>query len=338
MMTKDQTPLIARVIAQYRGKYRVLNAGREFWAEVTGKLMYNAGAPIDYPIVGDLVKIFVPEAEHAVISEVLPRKSILQRKAAGKDEAQPIAANIDTAFVVQALDRDFNLNRFERYLTIICAGKIKPVLVLNKTDLVTPEELGEKLEQVRARFGDTVILTANTVDADGIAQLAGAIEKDKIHCLLGSSGVGKSSLINRLLGQDLLKTREISCHTNKGRHVTTHRELFVLKNGGMIIDNPGLREIGLADAGAGVDGVFSDISTLAKGCRYVDCTHEQEPGCAVLAALNSGELSRSKYLNYLKLKKESAHYDMTALERRKKDRKFGKMVKNFKKYKKQKIS
>jgi len=321
-------------VAQYRGKYRVRSSAKEFWAEITGKMMFIAEAQTDYPVVGDMVKISELESDHSVIREILPRKTVLQRKAAGKDEIQPIAANINVAFVVQAVDRDFNLNRFERYLTIINAGKIEPIIVLNKIDLISTAELDERIAQLKDRFQNNKVLTTSAADGSGVAKLRQAIKKGKIYCLVGSSGVGKSSIINKLLGKELLKTKMISTFTNKGRHATTHRELFVLDNGGMVIDNPGIREVGLADVGEAVASVFGDIAELAKGCKFFDCTHDHEPGCAVLAALQSGELSEDKYLNYVKLKKESDHYAMSSLEKRRKDRSFGRMVKHVKKLKK----
>jgi len=272
--------------------------------------------------------------DQAIIHKILPRKTFLQRKAAGKDEPQPIAANIDVAFVVQAVDRDFNLNRFERYLTIISAGKIKPVIILNKIDLITKEALAEKVGQIRARFHDVAIETTSTADNTGIEKLGQMIKRGKTFCFVGSSGVGKSSIINKLLGQELLKTKMISTSTKKGKHVTTHRELFVLSNGGLVIDNPGIREVGVGDVGEAVANVFGDISELAKCCKFVDCTHDHEPGCAVLAALKAGDLSEGKYFNYIKLKKESDHYAMSTLEKRRKDRSFGRMVKKVMKHKK----
>ena len=318
MISKEQNFLTARVIAQYRGKYRVAHAQNEYWAEMTGKMMYNAGSGGDHPVVGDLVNISSHEQDQAMIHEILPRRTVLQRKAPGKNEQQIIAANIDAAFIIQAVDRDFNLNRFDRYLTIIYDGNIEPLLVLNKTDLISAAEREEKVAQVKERYRDIDIITTSTVNKDGLAGLAGSLKKDKIYCLVGSSGVGKSSLINQLLGKDLLKTKEISISTHKGKHATTHRELFTLENGAMVIDTPGIRELGIAAAESGMESVFDEVHALAKKCKYTDCTHEQEPGCAVLAALSAGAFSKSKYLNYVKLKKEAAYYQMTALEKRKK--------------------
>jgi ribosome biogenesis GTPase len=328
MKLKNQ---IARVVARYRGKYRVRSGLKEFWAEITGKLSFTAITPEDYPIVGDLVRITELETGHAAIQEILPRKTVLKRKAAGKSEIQPIAANIDVAFIVQSVDRDFNLNRLERYLTIINAGRVKPIIILNKTDLISKPELEEKIAQVKNRFENLPVFATSTVEESGIQVLHEAIKRNRIYCFVGSSGVGKSSIINKLLGHELLQTKEISTSTKKGRHATTHRELFILKNGGMVIDNPGLREVGIADAEQAVAQVFEDISTLAKNCKYTDCTHLHEPGCAVLEALHSGQLNKNQYSNYLKLKKETEYYNMSSLEKRWKDRRFGHMVNNIKK-------
>jgi ribosome biogenesis GTPase len=323
-----------RVVAQHRGKYRVGKDNNELWATVTGKKMFSAESQHDYPVVGDVVNIIKIGHNNAVITEILPRTSIIERKAAGKDNPQPIAANVDTAFIVEAVDRDFNLNRFERYMTIASAGKISPILILNKTDLINPDELKEKTSLVKDRFKDALLLTTSILFDDGIKSLVGSIKKGKVHCFLGSSGVGKSSLINKLLGQELLRTKEISAQTNKGKHTTTHRELFILKNGGMVIDNPGMREVGLADAKEGVKNVFYDIEQLGKLCKFTDCSHLHEPGCSVLDALKSGNLSKEKYDNYLKLKKEADHYAMSSLEKKNRDRSFGRMVKNVMKFKK----
>ncbi|MFA6549344.1 MAG: ribosome small subunit-dependent GTPase A [Candidatus Margulisiibacteriota bacterium] len=322
---------IARVVAQYRGKYRVLCENNEYWAEVTGKIMYMASSQLDYPVVGDLVSIIELGYDNAVIDEVMPRRSLLKRKAAGKGGFQPIAANVDVAFIVQAIDRDFNLNRFERYLTIIKAGKIDPVIVLNKTDLISKAGLEEIIAQVKERFPHINVITTSAVNNSGTGTLHEALKKESVYCFVGSSGVGKSSIINKLLGKELLKTKEISLSTKKGKHTTTHRELFTLSNGSMVIDNPGIREVGVADTGGVVDEVFGDISTLARKCKFSDCTHCHEAGCAVLSAVKSGQISEAQYANYIKLKKESDFYAMSKLEKRRKDKSFGKMVKTAKK-------
>jgi ribosome biogenesis GTPase / thiamine phosphate phosphatase len=324
----------AIVVAQYRGKYRVAAEGQEYWAEVTGKMMFSAETAGDYPVVGDIVNIIYLDHGEAVIRDIVPRNNILTRKSAGSHGIQPIASNIDTAFIVQAVDRDFNLNRFERYLTLIRSCRIKPVFVLNKVDLISKDELDEKISLVNDRFKDVPLICTSISDKDSIDNLLGSITNGQIHCFLGSSGVGKSSLINGLLGSESIETREISVSTKKGKHTTTHRELFTLKNCGMIIDNPGMREVGLTDPGGGMHDVFSDIENLSGDCRFPDCTHECEPGCAVLAAVESGKFPRGKFDSYLKLKKEAAFFAMTELEKRQKDKSFGKMVNSVMKVKK----
>ncbi len=316
----------ARVVAQYRDKYRVNCEGKEYWAEVTGKMMFAAREQADYPVVGDLVTITELEDDHAVIEAIVPRKTMLQRKAIGKSAVQPIAANLDVAFIVQAADRDFNLNRLERYITIVCAGKIKPAAVLNKTDLISEADLEEKRAAIAARFPDLPVLATSAAAGTGLRELNEAMEPGRVYCFVGSSGAGKSSLINRLLGQELLKTKEISTSTSKGKHTTTHRELFFLPGGSLVIDNPGMREVGVTEAA----GTFAE---LAKECRFADCTHDHEPGCAVRAALDSGQINDEQYQNYLKLKKEADHYAMTSQEKRNKDRAFGQMLKAYKKLK-----
>ncbi len=316
----------ARVVAHYREKYRVRAADNEYWAEVTGKMIFAAAGQADFPVVGDLVTISVLENDHAVIEKILPRKTLLQRKAAGRSECQPIAANLDTAFIVQAVDRDFNLNRLERYLTIVCAAKVRTVAVLNKADLLSEAELSEKRAAIAARFPDLPVLTTSAAAGTGLPELNEAMEAGKVYCFVGSSGAGKSSLINSLLGKELLKTKELSLVTGKGKHTTTHRELFFLPGGSMVIDNPGMREVGVTE-------VSGDLAELAKECKYADCTHEHEPGCAVLDALRSGKIGEEQYQNYLKLKKEADHYALTSLEKRNKDRAFGQMLKAYKKMK-----
>lgn len=324
----------AKIIAHYRGKYKVKLENQELWAEITGKMMHTASGPDDYPVVGDWVKISKFEDDFALIHEILPRKTFIQRKAAGKEEAQVIAANIDVVFIVQSVDQNYNLNRFERYISLAAAGKTQPVIVLNKIDLIPEVELAEKISQIKSRFKKIKILTTSVLSDNSIIDLTNFIKDQKTYCFLGSSGVGKSSIINKLLGKDLLKTKEISISTKKGKHTTTHRELFSLENGGMVIDTPGMREIGIVDSVKEGENVFNDISELAIGCKFTDCTHRQEPGCAVIAAVESQELDNGRYLNYLKLKKEADFYAMTKLEKERKDYKFGKMVHKATKHKK----
>lgn len=318
---------IARVVAEYKGSYRVRNASNEYLAKVTGKRMFNALSREDYPAVGDWVAIAELDSEQALIHEVLPRKTILMRKYSNKEERQVIATNIDIAFVVESVDRDYSLNRFERYFAIVTDGNIKPAIVLNKIDLIPRAALHLKTAELKNRFNSIAVIPTSTITNEGLEELSAYIEKGNTYCFLGSSGVGKSSLINKLLGRDEIKIGEISKYSNRGKHITASREMYFLGNGGIVIDNPGMREIGMTDSSAGAENVFLEIADLSKKCKYRDCTHTQEPGCAVLKAIELKELDENKYRNYLKLIRESEYYKITNVEKRSKDRKFGKIVK-----------
>lgn len=328
---------VARVMAEHKGAYEVINQNGEFLAKITGKQIFNALSREDYPAVGDWAAISELDTERAVIRGVLPRKTIIKRKFGDKNkmgdktEVQVIGANIDVAYVVESIGRDYNLNRFERYFSIARDGGVVSAIILNKTDLISQEELSLKLEQLKQRFNDINIVATSTVNDEGLTELRKNILPGKTYCFLGSSGVGKSSLINKLLGENIIKTDDISFRANRGKHITTGREMYFLKDGGLVIDNPGMREVGMADASAGIDSLFDEITVLAEGCKYADCTHIHEPDCAVLAALKSGRLDEGKYNNYTNLKKEAEYYELSALEKREKDRDFGKFIKKAKK-------
>jgi len=311
--------------------YIVRNETSELSAKITGKMMFTASSRDEYPAVGDWVLITVVDEEHAIIHEILPRKTALKRKSVNSSDEQLIASNIDVALIVQSPDRDYNLNRFERYSTLAESENIKPVIVLNKTDLLSENELNEKISEIQKRLNNIEIHTTSIFTGEGIAGLRNSIKKGLTYCFLGSSGVGKSSIINILLGEDLMKTAEISSSSNRGRHITTHRELFILEKGGILIDNPGMREIGVLDSETGIKSVFSEIYELSKECKFSDCSHVNEPGCAVLKAISSGRLDKAQYDNYIKLVKENEYNTMTKLEKREKDRKFGQFIKTAKK-------
>ncbi len=325
----------ARVISEYKGAYKVKNENGEFLARVTGKQMFNALSREDFPAVGDWVLIDELPENQAVIREILPRRTIIKRKQNNRDAVQVIATNIDVAFVVESFGRDFNLNRFERYFSIAKDGGVKPAIIINKIDLILKEELDEKLAQIKDRFGNVDIIATSTVNDEGLGQLKNYIEKDKTYCFLGSSGVGKSSLINKLLGEDLIKTEEISSYADRGKHVTTTRQMYFLPNGAIVIDNPGMREIGVTNISAGLDDVFDQINALSENCKYRDCTHTHEKGCAVLKAVEKGEIDKQKYQNYLNIKKESEYFEMSEIEKREKEKDFGKFINKAKKSLKQ---
>ena len=323
---------VGRIISEHKERDVVKNADKEYDGEIIGNLRYSAKSRTDFPAVGDWVAFSEYDENKVLIHAVFPRKTILERQAVGKQgEKQIIAANIDFALIVQAVDRDFNINRIERYLTICNTSNVKPIIVLNKIDLINKAELSNLVSQVRERIQQIPLIAISNESKNGIENLKQWITKGKTYCLLGSSGVGKSTLLNTLLGKQQMKTNTISESTNKGRHVTTHRELTVLEMGGILIDNPGIREVGITNSESGLDKTFETIITLAKNCKYADCTHTSEKNCAVLEAVNNGILDRSSYENYLKMEKEREHFESTLAEKRKKDKDFGKMIKNFKK-------
>lgn len=320
---------VARIIAEYKEAYRVKSADGEYLAKITGKQMFEAQKREDYPAVGDWVVINKLPDKKAVIRAILPRRTILKKQYSDKQDVQIIATNIDTAFIVESLDRDYNLNRFERFLVLVNEGRIKPTIVLNKTDLIPRIELETRINQIKDRFNDIKIITSSIVKKQGLNDMLNHIKTGKTYCFLGSSGVGKSSLINKLLGKDKIRTSEINLDIERGRHTTTTREMYFLDNGGIVIDNPGTREVGIANSEVGLENVFDEISLLSHNCRFANCTHMHEPDCAVLKAVEQKELDKGKYINFIKLKKESEFYKMNEVEKRAKDRKFGQFVKKY---------
>jgi len=318
---------IARVTAVDRARYLVRDESGELPAEITGRLQFAAESSTDLPCVGDWVCVRHLDARsHASIHGVLPRKSFLRRKAPGKDiDFQMIAANIDVAFVIQSCHFDFNVRRLERYLVMVKEGHIEPVLLLTKTDLVSGGELEWLVGEIRRAGIDAAVITVSNVTGAGLDQVRGHLVPGRTYCLLGSSGVGKTTIINRLSGDSGLETGNVS-HTGEGRHTTTRRQLVVLGGGALLIDMPGMRELGMLGVSEGLDDAFADIGELAKNCRFADCSHSSEPGCAVRAAIERHELGEERLQDYLKLRKESAFHDLSYVERRKRDREFGRFV------------
>lgn len=323
---------IGRVIAEHKERYIVRTATDEFESEITGQLRFTAKSREDFPAVGDWVALMVADVDFAVIHTILPRFSLIKRPAVGQwGEIQIIAANIDVAFLVQAVDRDFNINRLERYLTICHSSRVEPIILLSKVDLIDPQQLSQIMESIRLRIQQVPIMAISNESQAGYLALREIIEKGKTFCMLGSSGVGKSTLVNKLSGRQIMRTESISQSTQKGRHVTSHRELIVLENGGILIDNPGMREVGIADASSGLASTFDQIARLSQDCKFKDCTHLSETGCAVLEAVENGEIDNTSYQNYLKIRRENSHFESTLEERRKRDKVFGKIMKNYKK-------
>lgn len=328
---------IARVVAEHKGAYRVKNEKGEFLAKVTGRKIFHAKSREDYPAVGDWVAIKEVDENQAVIQTVLPRKSVLRRtfgdksRTGEKNDIQIIAANIDVAFIVQSVGRDYNINRFERYFVIAKNAGIKPVMILNKVDLISTEELDLKLLEIKNRLNDVEVVLTSAVNGEGLEKLKGFIERGKTYCFLGSSGVGKSSLINEILEKKSIKTDAIGAHSGRGKHTTTSREMYFSENGSIIIDNPGIREVGMVDAKEGIEDIFEDMETIAGKCKYADCTHVHEPGCEILAALKDGRLDEDRYSNYINMRNENEYLEMNKVEKREKNRQFGKFIKNVKK-------
>lgn len=323
---------IGRVIAEHKERYIVKNEKGECEAEITGNLRFSAKGRADFPAVGDWVALTMYDPDFAIILQVLPRYSTIARQAVNQyGEIQIIATNIDYAFLVQAVDRDFNVNRLERYLTICYSSNVSPIIVLTKTDLIDEQRLQEIRSSIEQRIQQVPVIAVSNQTQQGYEALQQTILKGKTYCMLGSSGVGKSSLLNNLSGKSIMKTDAISQTTNKGRHVTTHRELIILENGGILVDNPGMREVGITDTTDGLETTFDNIVSLARECKFKDCTHTNEAGCAILEALENGDIDANSYESYMKLEREKAHFESTVAEKRKKDKDFGKMLKNYKK-------
>lgn len=326
---------VGRVIAEHRERYAVRTGDAIYDAELLGNLRFTAESREDLPAVGDWVAISPYDVDKALIHGVYPRHSIIARQAVGtKVDKQIIARNIDFGLIVQSVNRDFNVNRLERYLTICHSAKIQPIIILSKIDLLETGELETILSEVSHRIKDALIITVSNQTDGGYDTVAGFIEKGKTYCLLGSSGVGKSTLLNHLSGREQMETGEISESVDRGKHITTHRELVVLDKGGILIDNPGMREVGIADASGGLEMTFDEIVSLSEDCKYKDCTHLHEEGCAILEALSDGELDEDAYDNYLKMYKEKMHYETSEEDKKRKDKGFGKMMKQVKKARK----
>ena len=296
---------VGRITLQEKGFYRIRTSMGEQNALVSGKFQFDAQSPSDYPAVGDYVMASCADPDTAIIHQLLPRRSLFVRKAAGTSKTeQVVAANIDTVFLCMSLNNDFNLRRLERYLAVAWESGAEPVVVLTKADLCA--DLPQKQREVEAIAMGVDILTTSAMESDGYRQITPYITEGRTVAFVGSSGVGKSTLINRLLGGERLATGGLR-NDDKGRHTTTHRELLFLPGGAMVIDTPGMRELGMWNAASGVEQTFGDIEELAARCRFRNCSHSSEPGCAVRAALESGHLDTGRWQSYQKLKNENSY-------------------------------
>lgn len=329
----------ARVISESKDRWRIATERGEMDAEISGALRYSLRDRSDFPVVGDWVFAALHGDDLAIIHAVLPRYAILSRRAAGSSgDLQVMAANVDLAILVLAAGRDFNLNRLERYLTLCETAGVPPMAVISKSDLLDSAGLESIRLSVNTRTDGLEPVFLSNITQEGFDQIRTALAPGTTACLLGSSGVGKSSLINNLAGGSLMKTGDMSSSTNKGRHTTSHRQLILLESGGIIIDNPGIREAGMGmatdsvpdTAVAGESGfAFGKIRSLGTQCRFRDCSHTTEKGCAVRAALERGELDQAEYDNFIMLEKEKEFFASNAAEKRQRDRDFGKMMKTY---------
>jgi ribosome biogenesis GTPase / thiamine phosphate phosphatase len=321
----------ARVSAVDRGSYLIKNESSEVPAELTGRLSYQIESSVDLPCVGDWVSAnYYNNDTAALIHMVFPRKTFLRRKTAGENvDYQMIAANIDSAYIVQSCHFDFNPRRLDRYLVMAVDGHVEPIVILSKTDLISRDELDLKIAIIRSVTKAKVIALSN-ITGIGFDEFQQTLSPGKTYCMLGSSGVGKTTLINRLIGREVFNTKVVS-GTGEGTHTTSRRQLIVLGQGAILIDTPGMRELGIVGAGDGVNLSFEELAILSANCRYTNCSHEHEAGCAVRAAVEKGELSAERYSSYIKLKKESEYYEMSYLDKRKRDKAFGRFIKSAKK-------
>jgi ribosome biogenesis GTPase len=323
---------VARVAAVDRDQLLLMDQAGPFRAKLAGGYLYRHHLSQDLPCVGDWVCVEKqPGDDLGLIHSLLPRRTTLRRRSAGDSiEYQMIAANVDKVIIVQSCHFDFNVKRLERYLVMVRDGGAEPFVLLTKIDLVEPAVLDSQLSEIRAAGIAGPVIALSNATQEGIDDLRRQLLSRTTYCFVGSSGVGKSTLINHLTGRSLLETKEVG-GTGEGRHTTARRELILLEGGALVIDNPGMREFGILGADGGIDGSFSDIISLASSCRYRDCIHLREPGCAVLEAVKSGEISQDHYENYTKLREESEFYELSYVDKRRKDRDLGRFIKSAKK-------
>lgn len=328
----SQGETIARVAAVDRDLLLLMDQAGTFRAKLAGSYRYRHRLAQELPCVGDWACVEKPPGgDVALVHAILARRTALRRKSAGDAiDVQMIAANVDYVIIVQSCHYDFNLRRLERYLVMVADGGAQPYVLLTKTDLVEPAVVATQTAQILAAGITAPVLALSNLTRAGVDEFKRMLLPEKTYCFVGSSGVGKSTLINQLVGRGMQETRGVS-GTGEGRHTTVRRELIALAGGALVIDNPGMREFGILGAESGIDDSFSDIGAIAAACRYRSCTHTSEPGCAVRVAVAAAEVDRVHYENYVKLRKESEFHEMSHAERRKKDRDFGKYLKSAKK-------
>ena len=308
----DENQVVARIIAVHKDRYEIVS-DYGFGTAVIKRGRYYDNPNSIYPTIGDFVLIEWNESGDSMIYETLKRESSFSRTAASSDKnkelhnqhEQLIAANFDYVFIMQSLNNNFNLNRIERYLSLAWESGGIPVIILTKSDLVS--NVQEYIDEVQSVAFGVDVYAISCINKNGLEDIKKYFDKGNTICFLGSSGVGKSTLVNTLYGKEVMKTSKIREEDGRGRHTTTSRNLIMLPNGAMIIDTPGMRELGMWDAKEGISKTFSDIEELISMCKYSDCTHKNEPGCRVLEAIEKGDLDEERFLEYLKLQKESEY-------------------------------
>ena len=331
----QQQLVLARVAIAQRDLYYLYTEGGAAHAEPAGKLYYRMSEPSSLPVTGDWVAARIVGSEQALVEAVLPRRTCLSRRAAGtREDEQPLAANVDVVFLVCGLDGDFNLRRVERYLALVARSGATPVVVLNKADLCS--DLAGRITETQSVARHAPVVAANTVEPGGIDALRRFLADGTTVALLGSSGVGKSTIANRLLGEDRFRTSDVRLGDSRGRHTTVRRELTPLPGSGALIDTPGMRELQLWTGTESIDAVFDDIAAIAANCRFRDCTHSGEPGCAVAAALEAGEVDEGRWASFRKLRAEAQWHEtltdpLAALERKRKWKAIHKQARAFSK-------
>ena len=330
--TKDEKRIVARVIATHKDRFEIVCDKGEGFAKIKRGQFYDNPESI-YPTTGDFVWIEWNDSGDSMICETIKRKSSFSRTASSSDKnkefhnqhEQLVAANFDYVFIMQSLNNNFNLNRIERYLSLAWQSGGVPVIILTKSDLVT--NVQDFIDDVESVAIGVDIYAISCVTNDGLDDIKKYFSKGKTIVFLGSSGVGKSTLVNTLYGEEVMKTQEIRENDSRGRHTTTSRNLIVLPNGSMIIDTPGMRELGMWNADEGISKTFEDIEELTTMCKFTDCTHTNEPGCKILEAINNGELSLERFEQYIKLKKESLYNSDSEQYLRNKREKFKQIAK-----------
>ncbi|OJJ18624.1 ribosome small subunit-dependent GTPase A [marine bacterium AO1-C] len=316
-----------RIAIENRNNYVVLSTYGELKGEISGKLQYTAQSEAEFPKVGDWVVMQVFD-QQAIIHEVLPRQTKFTRRAAGKaNEEQVVATNIDALLIVQSVDQNYSLRRLERYLVMAYEGNIEPVIVLSKVDLA--DDLPQKLQEVSTVAPEVPLLTVSNQTTDGYKALENWLPPQKTIAVVGSSGVGKSTIINHLLGESKQETQAIRSKDAKGRHTTTRREMHITSTGNILIDTPGMRELQLWENQDGLSQTFADIEALAEQCHFKDCKHITEIKCAVLKAIEEGTLTEARYQSYLKLQRETAYLEASTDFIREKNERFKRIQKAY---------